>query len=112
MPGFREVDFLNHGRQCGRLPTARRSADQDETIGMSNQAFEVRMEIEFVDGGLKRGKQADRQSDAARRLQNINATAHAVNGPGKIKGATFQEAWPLLCPDQRSGRVDKSPGGQ
>ena len=70
---------------------------------MFNELLEVRMQIQFFDGGLERAEQADGQAGAARRLKNIDATARAGNSPRKVKGTALDKFVPLGLANEAAG---------
>ena len=66
---------------------------------MVDELFKVRMQIEFFDGRLKRGEQANGEADAARSMQDVNPAADAVDGPGKVERALLKKARLAVCND-------------
>src|SRR5262249_40521485 len=71
--------------------------DENQAMRVRDEFFEIGMEIERFNGGLKGRKQADGEADAARALQNVDATANAGNGAGKVRGTAFEKLRPLLA---------------
>ena len=70
------------------------------------------MKIELFHGRLKRGEQANSESDSARAVQDIDPAAHALNGFGKIEGTAFDEGWPLFGADRLPGDFEQDFGWQ
>src|SRR5437867_4212195 len=53
------------------------------------------MQVQLFNRRLKGGEQTDRETDAPRRLQDIDPATHPLNGPGKVRRAAFQKTGPL-----------------
>ena len=73
-----------------------------------DEFLEVGMQIELFDRGLKRAQQPDGQSDAARGLQNVDAAAHAANGPRHVKRAPLHKRRPLLLAQQPARQIPRA----
>ena len=112
VPRFGEVDLLDQRGERRRFAGAGRPADQDQAVWWRDEFLEVGMQVELLDGGLKRGEQPDGEADAARGLQDVDAAAHAVNGLGKIERAPLQKVRPLFVADDGCARISRSKLGR
>ncbi len=70
------------------------------------------MQIKFLDGGLEGAQQADGKADTARGLEDVDAAAHATDGPGKVERAALKEVRPFFLTDDPAGHFEQRLGGQ
>ena len=59
--------------------------------------FEIGMQVERFNGGLEGREQADGETDAARRLENIDPATDAGNGLGQVRRTSLQKLRPMIA---------------
>ena len=72
-----------------------------------HQLFQIRVEIQLLDGGLEGSEEPNGETDATGGLEDINAAAGAMNGLGEIKGAAFEELRPLILAQNLASPVEQ-----
>ncbi len=110
MTGVGEIDFLDQSGQGRGLATTGGAADQNQAIGVGDELFQVGMQIELFDGGLKGSQQPDGKADAPRCLQDVDAATDAANGPGQVSRTPFQKTRPVFFAEHLAGDFQETIG--
>ena len=107
MPRLGQVDFLEQGCQRGRFSGAGRTTNQDQPVVMSNEPFQVWVQVEVVQRGLKGSEQPNGKTHSPGRVEDIDSAANALNGPGKIERASLHKLCPMFRSQHRATKIQQ-----
>ena len=95
------IELFHQRCNGGGFPRACGAGHNEQALSGLHQSAEVWVEIERLERGVSAGKDSNRESHAARGLEQIDATPHALQGTGEIERSAFDELAPFLRGEKR-----------